>query len=87
MHKVLDVYSQYFLRERIWIRARTQSAPAAILNDRASGIADDRVTTSSRTSKFVVFPAPGAPVITIRDMRTCLRRCLRRLTNSRPIRG
>jgi hypothetical protein len=46
MNKVLHVYSQGFLRERIWIRARTQSAPAAILNDGAGGIADDRVTTS-----------------------------------------
>jgi hypothetical protein len=46
MHKVLHVYSQDFLRERVWIRARTQSAPAAILNDGAGGIADDRVTTS-----------------------------------------
>jgi hypothetical protein len=46
MNKVLHVYSQRFLRERIWIRARTESAPAAILNDGAGGIADDRVTTS-----------------------------------------
>jgi len=46
MNKVLHVYSQDFLRERIRIRARTQSAPAAILNDGAGGIADDRVTTS-----------------------------------------
>ena len=46
MNKVLQVYSQDFLRERIWIRAGTQSAPAAILNDGAGGIADDRVTTS-----------------------------------------
>jgi hypothetical protein len=30
-NKVLHIYSQDFLRERIWIRARTQSAPAAIL--------------------------------------------------------
>jgi hypothetical protein len=46
MDKVLHFYSQDFLRERIWIRARTQSTPAAILNDGAGGIADDRVTTS-----------------------------------------
>jgi len=46
MNKVLHVYSQRFLRERIWIRARTQSASAAILDDGAGGIADDRVTTS-----------------------------------------
>jgi hypothetical protein len=31
MNKVLHVYSQDFLRERIWIRARTQSAPAATM--------------------------------------------------------
>ena len=49
MNKVLRVYSQHFLRERTWIRARTQSAPAAILNDGAGGIADDRVTTSLQT--------------------------------------
>jgi hypothetical protein len=46
MNKVLHVYSQDFLRERIRIRARTQPTPAAILNDRTGGIADDRVTTS-----------------------------------------
>jgi hypothetical protein len=46
MNKVLHVYSQDFLRERICIRPWTQSAPAAILNDGAGGIADDRVTTS-----------------------------------------
>jgi hypothetical protein len=46
MSKVLHVYSQDFLRERIWIRARTQSALAAILNDGAGRIVDDRVTTS-----------------------------------------
>jgi hypothetical protein len=46
MNKVLHVYSQRFLRERIWIRARTQSAPAAILNDGAGGVVDDGVTTS-----------------------------------------
>jgi hypothetical protein len=39
MNKVLNVYSQDFLRELIWIRARAQSAPAAILNDGAGGIA------------------------------------------------
>jgi hypothetical protein len=44
--KVLHVYSQNFPRERVRIRARTQSAPAAILNDGAGGITDDRVTTS-----------------------------------------
>jgi hypothetical protein len=42
MNKVLHVYSQDFLRERIWIRARNQSAPAAISNDGAGAIADDR---------------------------------------------
>jgi hypothetical protein len=46
MNKIFHVYSQRFLRERIWIRARTQSALAAILNDGAGGIADDRVTAS-----------------------------------------
>jgi hypothetical protein len=46
MNKILHIYSQRFLRERIWIRSRTQSAPAAILNDGAGGIADDRVTKS-----------------------------------------
>ena len=46
MNKVLQVYSQDFLRERIWIGAWTQPAPAAISDDGAGGIADDRVTTS-----------------------------------------
>jgi hypothetical protein len=46
MNKVLHVYSQDFLRERKWTRARTQSATAAILNNAAGAIADDRITTS-----------------------------------------
>jgi len=46
MIKVLHVYSQDFLRERIRVRARIQSALAAILNDGTGGIADDRITTS-----------------------------------------
>jgi hypothetical protein len=46
MNKVLNVYSQDFLRERIWIRARTQPASSSILNDGAGGIADDRVITN-----------------------------------------
>jgi hypothetical protein len=41
MNKVLHVYSQHFLRERAWIRARTQAQPAASSNDGAGGIADD----------------------------------------------
>jgi hypothetical protein len=49
MNKVLHIYSQDFLRERVWIRAQTQSVSAAILNDGAGGIADDRVTTSLQT--------------------------------------
>src|SRR3974390_3485757 len=44
MNKVFHVYSQDFLRERIWMRARTQSAPSAILNDGAGAIANDCVT-------------------------------------------
>jgi hypothetical protein len=46
MSKVLYVCLQHFLRELIWIRAGTQPAPLAILNDGAGGISDDRVTTS-----------------------------------------
>jgi len=46
MNKVIDVYSQRFLRERIRIRSWTQPASAAILNDGTGGVADDRVTTS-----------------------------------------
>jgi hypothetical protein len=46
MNKIRHVYSQDLLREQIRIRPRTQSAPAAILNDGSGGIADDRVTTS-----------------------------------------
>src|SRR5262249_38259028 len=45
-NNVIYGYSQDFLPERIWIRARTQSGPAAISNDGAGGSADDRVTTS-----------------------------------------
>jgi hypothetical protein len=51
MNKVLNVHSQRFLRKRIWIRSRTQSAPAAILNDGTGGVADDRVTTSLQSQQ------------------------------------
>jgi hypothetical protein len=60
MNKVLHVYSENFLRERIWIRARTQSAPAAILNDGAGGIADYRVTTSLQSKQERGLPCAGS---------------------------
>jgi hypothetical protein len=61
MNKVLCVYPKDFLRERIWIRARTHSAPAAILNDGAGSIADDRVTTSLQSQQKRGLPrARGA---------------------------
>jgi hypothetical protein len=71
MNEVLDVHSQRFLRERIRLRSRTQSAPAAILNDGTGGIADDRVTTSLQSQqergclrRLIWFPqSPQALVI------------------------
>src|ERR1700674_632592 len=60
MNKVLDVHSQRFLRERIRIRSRTQSALAAILNDGTGGVADDRVTMSLESQQERGLPRAGA---------------------------
>ena len=60
MNKVLDVHSQCFLRERIRIRSRTQSAPAAILNDGTGGVADDRVAASLQRQQERGLPCAGA---------------------------
>src|SRR4030095_11758191 len=59
MNKVLDVHSQRFLSERIRIRSRTQSAPAAILNDGTGAVADDRVTTSLQSQQERGLPCAG----------------------------
>src|ERR1051326_3705293 len=60
MNKVLDVHSQRFLSERIRIRSRTQSAPAAILNDGTGAVPEDRVTTSLQSQQERGLPCAGS---------------------------
>src|SRR6185295_11861253 len=59
MNKIFDVDSQRFLRERVRIRSRTQSAPATILNDGTGGVADDRITTSLQSQQERRLPCAG----------------------------
>jgi hypothetical protein len=85
LNKVLDVHSQRFLRERIRIRSRTQSAPAAIPNDDTGGVADDRVTTSLQRQQERGLPCAGGACDHYSRHAEVFSPVLRRLANSRPM--
>jgi hypothetical protein len=60
MDVVLDVTAQHLLHELMRFRSRSQSAPAALLDDDTGAIADDGIAASLQRQQERGLPCAGA---------------------------